>query len=104
MAMAKPKQQELDAVYEHGTLRLLHPEKAKWEEGQQVRILVEDKQQSNEEDLLESMFHFFDDLPQEEVREIQEIILDRRPFFGDRATLWYIRQPFLIVTYSQRFS
>jgi predicted DNA-binding antitoxin AbrB/MazE fold protein len=85
MAIAKPKQQTLNAVYEHGTFKPLHPEDVDLVEGQQVRIIVEAVQPSNEEDLLEAMFHFFDDLPQEEVREIQKIILDRRDFFGAKS-------------------
>ena len=85
MAIAKPKQQMLMAIYEHGTLKPLHPEDLDLAEGQQVRIIVEAVQPSNEEDLLEAMFHFFDDLPQEEVQEIQKIILDRRDFFGEKS-------------------
>lgn len=85
MSMTKHKRQTLNAVYEHGTLKPLHPEDLDLAEGQQVRIIVEAVQPSNEEDLLEAMFHFIDDLPQEEVREIQKIILDRRDFFSDKS-------------------
>jgi predicted DNA-binding antitoxin AbrB/MazE fold protein len=87
MAVTTPRQQTIDAVYERGTLRILQPEKVDLEEGQQVRIIVEATQSSDEEDLLEAMFHFFDDLPKEEVQEIQKIILDRHGFFGDRAAV-----------------
>jgi predicted DNA-binding antitoxin AbrB/MazE fold protein len=75
--------QVLDAVYEHGTLRLLSSLDAK--EGQRVRVSVEPVEEEKE-NVLELMFHFYDDVPEEERREIEKIILDRRDFFGDRQS------------------
>jgi len=67
--------QTVEAIYEHGTLRLLGPVDA--DEGQRVRVSVEPINQEKE-NVLELMFHFYDGVPEEERREIEKIILDRR--------------------------
>ena len=75
--------QTVEAVYEHGILRLLGPLNA--EEGQRVRVSVESVEEEKE-NVLELMFHFYDGVPEEERREIEKIMLDRRDFFGDRQS------------------
>ena len=75
--------QIVEAVYEHGTLRLLGPLNV--EEGQRVRLSVEPVGE-DKENVLELMFHFYDDVPEEERQEIERIVLDRRDFFGDRRS------------------
>ena len=78
--------QKVVAIYEHGILRLLGPLDA--EEGQRLHVSVEPADQAeNGGNVLEMMFHFYDDVPEEERREIEKIILDRRDFLGDRPSV-----------------
>ena len=75
--------QIVEAIFEQGKLRLLGPLNV--EEGQRVRLSVEPMEEEKE-NVLELMFHFYDDVPEEERREIEKIILDRRDFFGTRRS------------------
>jgi predicted DNA-binding antitoxin AbrB/MazE fold protein len=84
MALAKHKQQTVDAIYEHGTLRLLHTDDLHLEEGQRVRVIVEPSDDAKAIDSLELLGSMYDGLSTEEINEIEGIILDRGNFFGDR--------------------
>jgi len=70
-------QQTLEAVYENGVFRPL--EKIEIAEGQQVRLIVE----TLPEDLLELAAQVYEGLSD---KEIEQIALDRRPFFGERTS------------------
>lgn len=82
MAIAKPKQQTLDAVYEDGALRLLHPEELDLEEGQQVRVIVTPK--LTPEEMTELAASVYGNLSAEEIAEIERISFDRSHFSGER--------------------
>ena len=73
-------QQTLEAVYENGVFRPL--EKIEMAEGQQVRLIVE----TLPEDLLELAAQVYEGLSDKEIDEIEQIALDRRPFFGERTS------------------
>jgi len=73
-------QQTLEAVYENGVFRPL--EKIEIAEGQQVRLIVE----TLPEDLLELAAQVYEGLSDKEIDEIEQIALDRRPFFGERTS------------------
>jgi predicted DNA-binding antitoxin AbrB/MazE fold protein len=83
MAMTKPETQTLDAVYEQGVFRVIHPETVDLSEGQRVRIIVERRLTPKE--ITELAASVYDGLPAEEIREIERIALDRSNFFGDRT-------------------
>ena len=73
-------QQTLEAVYENGVFRPL--EKIEMAEGQQVWLIVE----TLPEDLLELAAQVYEGLSDKEIDEIEQIALDRRPFFGERTS------------------
>ena len=73
-------QQTLEAVYENGVFRPL--EKIEMAEGQLVRLIVE----TLPEDLLELAAQVYEGLSDKEIDEIEQIALDRRPFFGERTS------------------
>ena len=72
--------QTLEAVYENGVFRPL--EKIDMANGQQVRLIVE----TLPEDLLELAAQVYGGLSDKEIDEIEQIALDRRRFFTDRAS------------------
>ncbi len=77
-------QQTLEVIYEGGVFRPITLPDTPIGEGQRLRIAMLPVEQP-EENVLEMMFHFYDDVPEEEQQEIKKIILDRRDFFGDKA-------------------
>lgn len=83
MAMTKAETQTLDAVYEQGVFRVIHPENVDLSEGQKVRIIVERRLTPKE--ITELAASVYDGLPEEEIREIERIALDRSNFFGGRT-------------------
>lgn len=83
MAMTKPITQPIDAVYEHGTFKILNPEDVNLDEGQKVRIIV--KRRLTPKEMTELAGSVYDGLPEEEIREIERIALDRSNFFGGRT-------------------
>lgn len=71
----------IEAVYEGGALRPLEPLQLK--EGQHVRIDVYTGVPMAE-DPLDLIGHVYDGLSEGEIREIEDIILDRRDLFAGR--------------------
>lgn len=71
----------IEAVYEGGALRPLEP--LQLEEGQHVRIDV-DAGEPMADDPLDLIGRVYDGLSEEEIREIEDIILDRRDLFAGR--------------------
>lgn len=74
--------QPIDAIYEHGTFRILNTDTVKMPEGQHVRLIAEPVDKP--ENVLELLGRVYDGLSEEEIEEIEKIILDRSNFFGDR--------------------
>lgn len=78
---------QIEAVYENGVFRVLNPEVVEMAEGQRVKLTVEEepeKPKLSPEETLELLGSVYNGLTEEEIDEIEEIILDRRPFFGER--------------------
>ena len=70
----------VDAVYEHGSLKLLEP--VDLLEGQRVRVELHAE---GAEDPLEILAGVYDGLSEREIDEVEGAILHRRPLFGGRA-------------------
>ena len=83
MAMAKHKQQTVDAIYEHGTLRLLHPEEVELTEGEKVRVIV--TYQLTPDEMTDLAASVYSGLDEEEIAEIEKIAFDRSNFSGDKT-------------------
>jgi len=73
--------QIVEAVYEHGELRLLGPLDA--EEGQRLRLTVEPL--DSDQDSLELLRNIYAGLPEDEIGEIEKIIFDRSTWSRDKA-------------------
>jgi len=74
----------IDAVYENGVFRPL--KRPAILDGLKVRIEVETPSESKAEDLVELAAQVYNGLSNEQVDEIEQIALDRRHFFGDKAS------------------
>ena len=75
--------QTLDAVYENGVFKPSLPPNLS--DGQQVRLEIETPSEENPEDLLELASQVYDGLSESQIKEIEQIALDRRDFFRNRA-------------------
>ncbi len=71
----------IDAVYENGAFRPIHPSRISIAAGQQVCIAVDDKEES---DVLKLAISVYDGLSDGEIDEIEKISFDRSNFFGSR--------------------
>ena len=72
----------IDAIYEHGTFRPIQREGIAVAEGQRVRITVDDE---GEPHALRLAMSVYDGLSDKDIREIEQIALDRGTFFGPRS-------------------
>ena len=72
--------QTLDAVFQNGAFHQLSPSPA-WNEGQQVRLIVE----VEEPDVLALAAEVLDGLSDEEKEEVERIALERRDLLQGRA-------------------
>ncbi len=70
---------KLEAVFQNGVFLPVRPLAEAIEEGQHVQLVVE---VPGALDVIELAGRVFDDLPEEEQREIEAITLERRDFFG----------------------
>lgn len=75
--------QTLDAVYENGVFKPSFPPNLP--NGQHVRLEIETSSEENPEDLLELASQVFHGLSASQIEEIEQIALDRRDFFRNRA-------------------
>lgn len=75
--------QTVNAIYENGVFRPLKTPEIS--EGQQVRLIVETRSDSNPEDLLELAAQVYQGLSAEQIDEIEQIALNRRDFFGEKT-------------------
>ena len=73
--------QSLEAVYENGAFRPVHPESLAISDGQRVRITVDDQA---EPEALRLAACVYEGLSEKEIAEVEEIALDRQRFFGTR--------------------
>lgn len=76
--------QTVDAVYEGGMFRPVAPVDGGLTEGQRVRLVVETTRPTPEE-ILELAGRVFEGLSEEEIREIEDAILNNRVHFGERV-------------------
>lgn len=74
----------LEAVFENGTFRLLEPSAVTLVDGQHVRLTVETG--GTPDDVLALAEQVYDGLSEEEIDDVERISLDRRMFFGNRAS------------------
>lgn len=66
--------QNIEAVFEGGAFRPLHPEKVIAHEGERVKLVVESEPLPK---VLQLAMSVYDGLTEEEIDEIEKVILDR---------------------------
>ena len=73
----------LDAIFEHGSFRLVRPPSIPLREGQRVRLVVETEEAPDT--ILALAASVYDGLSPQDVRDIEQIALQRGDFFGDQS-------------------
>lgn len=74
----------IDAVFEHGTFRVLRPPKIPLRDGQRVRLVIETEEVPSPEAILALAASVYEGLSLQEIEEVERIALERRDFFGDQ--------------------
>lgn len=73
----------LDAIFEHGTFRLVQPPSIPLREGQLVRLVVETDE--SPEAILDLAANVYAGLSPQDITEVEQIALQRQDFFGDQV-------------------
>jgi predicted DNA-binding antitoxin AbrB/MazE fold protein len=73
----------LEAVFEHGSFRLMHPSSVPLREGQRVRLIIQVDE--SPDDILALAAQVYAGLSPEEVAEVEQIALQRRDYFSERT-------------------
>ena len=73
----------IEAVYEHGTFRLVTPVDLKLIEGQKVRLVVEPIEKPD--DVLALAARVYEGLTDDQIDSIEQVIRRREDFFGERT-------------------
>lgn len=75
--------QTIEAIYQNGIFKPLHPISDEIAEGEKVEIIIKDKRLSPDE-MLKLAGQVYEGLSDKDIEEIERIALDRSNFFGDR--------------------
>lgn len=75
--------ESIEAVYEHGTFRLVTPVDLKLIEGQKVRLVVEPIEKP--EDVLALAARVYEGLTDDQIDSLEHVIRRREDFFGERT-------------------
>ena len=75
----------VEAIFEKGVFRPVMPKNISIPEGQPVRLLVETIDPGK--DVLALATKVYEGLAKKEIAEIEQIVLNRQDFFGDRKPL-----------------
>ena len=73
----------IDAIFEHGTFRLVRPPTIPLRHGQRVRLVVETEESPDA--ILALAASVYAGLAPQDITEVERIALQRRDFFGDDA-------------------
>ena len=82
----KEESQTVIAVYENGIFRLSNRLEIPLQDGQWVRLTIE--QLLPDDEMLALFVNFYDGFSEEEITEIEKIMLDRSNFFPERDWSW----------------
>jgi len=73
----------IDAIFEHGTFRLVRPPTIPLRDGQRVRLVVEAEESPDA--VLALAASVYAGLSPQDITEVEQMALHRRDFFGDDA-------------------
>jgi predicted DNA-binding antitoxin AbrB/MazE fold protein len=71
----------IDAIFEHGTFRLVRPPTIPLREGQRVRLVVEIE--SSPDTILALAANVYAGFSAQDIMDVEKIALQRQDFFGD---------------------
>jgi predicted DNA-binding antitoxin AbrB/MazE fold protein len=71
----------IDAIFEHGTFRLVRPPTIPLREGQRVRLVVETE--ASPDAILALAANVYAGLSPQDILDVEQIALQRQDFFGD---------------------
>jgi len=77
--------ESIEAIYEHGTFRLITPVDLKLIEGHKVRLVVEAIEKPG--DVLDPATRVYDGLTDDQIDSIEQVIRRREDFFGERTSV-----------------
>jgi predicted DNA-binding antitoxin AbrB/MazE fold protein len=72
----------IDAIYENGSFRPLHPEAVAVPSGQVVRLTVENAPAPNP---LQLAARVYEGLSEQDIADVESIALERKNYFGSRS-------------------
>lgn len=75
--------ENIEAVYDRGTFRLVMPVDLKLAEGQKVRLVVEPIEKPD--DVLALAARVYEGLTDDQIDSIEQVIQRREDFFGERT-------------------
>lgn len=75
----------IDAVFEHGSFRVLRPPRIPLRDGQRVRLVIDTEEPPSPDRILALAAGVYEGLSPQEVKEVEQIALQRQDFFGGRA-------------------
>jgi predicted DNA-binding antitoxin AbrB/MazE fold protein len=73
----------IDAIFEHGTFRLVRPPTIPLRDGQRVRLVVEIEESPDA--ILALAASVYAGLSPQDITEVEQIALQRRDFFGSKS-------------------
>ncbi|ABU57768.1 MULTISPECIES: hypothetical protein [Roseiflexus] len=73
----------LEAIFEHGSFRLVRPPNIPLREGQRVRLVVETEE--SPDTILALAANVYAGLSPQDITEVEQIALQRQNFFGDQG-------------------
>ncbi|HWP03887.1 MAG TPA: hypothetical protein VNL96_10550 [Gemmatimonadaceae bacterium] len=73
----------LEAIFEHGSFRLVRPPNIPLREGQRVRLVVETEE--SPDTILALAANVYAGLSPQDITEVEQIALQRQDFFGDQG-------------------
>ena len=71
----------IDAIFEHGTFRLVRPPTIPLHDGQRVRLVVETE--ASPDTILALAASVYAGLSPQDIMDVEKIALQRQDFFGD---------------------
>jgi predicted DNA-binding antitoxin AbrB/MazE fold protein len=71
----------IEAIFEHGTFRLIQPPTIPLRDGQRVRLVVEAEEAPDV--ILALVARVYEGLSPQDIAEVEQIVLQRGDFFGD---------------------
>ena len=71
----------IEAIFEHGTFRLIQPPTIPLRDGQRVRLVIEAEEAPDV--ILALAASVYEGLSPQDIAEVEQIVLQRGDFFGD---------------------